>query len=127
MGKRKISQDMKECALRLWEEGWDEHDICGTLDVSRASLYRWREVFDSFGDIVRPPSPLVGRKRLITRAAVEGMRALLHAHPDTYLDELVWWLELHHNIVVAPSTLHSYLTEVGLTHKRLQKLAAERD
>ena len=127
MGYRKISDDMKECALRLWELGWDADDICGVLDISRASLYRWHALFSNFGNVVRPPSPLVGRKRLITRAAVEGMRALLHTHPDTYLDELVRWLGVHHDIVVSTATLHSCLKDVGLTRKRLQKLAVERD
>ncbi|RPD57202.1 hypothetical protein L226DRAFT_445039, partial [Lentinus tigrinus ALCF2SS1-7] len=122
-----ISEDMKECAIQLWEAGWDEDDICTTLDVSRASLYRWRKLFSELGDVVHPPSPLRGRKRLVTRAAVKGMRTLLHTHPDTYLDELVWWLGRHCDIVISRSALHACLQEVGLTHKHLQKLAAERD
>jgi hypothetical protein len=34
MGYRKISSDMKECALRLWEAGWTKLNICSALCVS---------------------------------------------------------------------------------------------
>jgi transposase-like protein len=41
MGNRKISSDLKECALRLWNAGWDIEDIYNALGVFRASIYRW--------------------------------------------------------------------------------------
>jgi hypothetical protein len=44
MGNRKISPDLKECALRLWNAGWDIEDIHNALGVSRARIYRWEAV-----------------------------------------------------------------------------------
>jgi hypothetical protein len=35
---RKISKDLKDAALRLWELGWEESDIMQDLVVSHASL-----------------------------------------------------------------------------------------
>jgi len=35
----KISSDLKEYALRLWELGWDQDIILKSLSISRASLY----------------------------------------------------------------------------------------
>jgi transposase-like protein len=40
MGNRKISSDLKECALQLWNTGWGIEDIHNALGVSRASIYR---------------------------------------------------------------------------------------
>jgi transposase len=118
---------MKDCALRLWESGWDEHDICAALLVSRRSLYRWRAIFDTFGAVKRPSSPLIGRTRIITRAVLTAVHHIYATNPDTYIDELVWWLAIHHDIVISPSTLHRNLQEAGLTRKLLRKLAYERD
>ncbi|KAG1751893.1 hypothetical protein EDB19DRAFT_1824767 [Suillus lakei] len=53
MGNRKISSDLKECALRLWNTGWDIKDIQNALGVSRASIYRWESIFAEFGTINR--------------------------------------------------------------------------
>jgi len=39
MGNRKISNDLKECALNLWNWGWDLEDITDALLVSRSSLW----------------------------------------------------------------------------------------
>ncbi|OJA14827.1 hypothetical protein AZE42_13795 [Rhizopogon vesiculosus] len=54
MGNRKISSDLKECALRLWNTGWDIEDIQNALGVSRASIYRWETVFAEFGTHFNP-------------------------------------------------------------------------
>jgi hypothetical protein len=58
MGNRKISSDLKECALKLWNLGWDIEDICDALGVSRASIYRWEAIFAECGTVKRPPSPI---------------------------------------------------------------------
>ena len=87
MVNRRISPDLKECALRLWEAGWDEEDICSALLVSRASLFRWRAIFDTFGMVNKPPSPLKGRTRIITRAVLTAVHQLYETTSDLYLDE----------------------------------------
>jgi hypothetical protein len=60
MVNQRISSDMKECALHLWESGWDEEDICDALLISCRSLYCWCAIFDTFGAVNKPQSPLVG-------------------------------------------------------------------
>lgn len=127
MVNRRISNDLKECALRLWENGWEEHDICAALCVSRASLYRWQSIFDEFGAVRRPPSPLLGRTRIITRAVFSSLHLLLKDNPDTYLDELSYWLAVYHDIKISSSALHHTLQTAGLTRKLLHKIARERD
>ncbi|KAG2344655.1 hypothetical protein BDR05DRAFT_881783 [Suillus weaverae] len=65
MVNRRISKDLKECALTLWDHGWEVKDICEVLGVSRASCFRWRNMFEELGTVARPPSPLVGCTRTI--------------------------------------------------------------
>ena len=118
---------MKECALCLWESGWDEEDICDALLISRRSLYRWCAIFNTFGAVKKPQSPLVGRTRIITRAVLTAVHQVYATNSDTYINELVWWLAIHHDIVISAMTLHRNLQEAGLTRKLLRKLALERD
>lgn len=127
MGNRKISRDLKECALRLWELGWEEHDILQGLAVSRSSLYRWRAIFDEYNDVQRPPSPLRGRTRIISRAVLTAVHDIYRNEPDMYLDELVFWLAINHDIAISKSALQKNLEEAGLTRKLLTKIAQERD
>jgi transposase len=109
MPNRRISPDLKECALRLWESGWSRSDICTTLSVSQASLYRWAKIFDEFGSVNPPPPPIRGRPRIIGLAALSAIKELYEAHPSTYLDELQWFLAIHHNIAISISALHENL------------------
>ncbi|PCH39788.1 hypothetical protein WOLCODRAFT_68487 [Wolfiporia cocos MD-104 SS10] len=127
MGNRKISEDMKLCALRLWASGWVQDDICKILGISGRSLYRWQHIFEDFGHAVKPPSPLHGRICIITRIVMDSIHLLYQNHPDTYLDELLFWLAIHHDIIISPSALQRNLREAGLTCKLLHKIAAERD
>ncbi|KAI0062011.1 hypothetical protein BV25DRAFT_1804463 [Artomyces pyxidatus] len=124
---RKISNDLKECALELWEKGWDEEDIQEALGVSRRSLFRWRAIFREFGTVQKPPSPLRGRVRTITRHILDAMADLYHLHPDTYLDELQLWLAINHDVDISLSGIQKNLDQVGLTLKLLHKIARERD
>lgn len=127
MVNRRISSDIKECALRLWTSGWDRMDICWALSVSQASLYRWMHIFEEFGSVIKPPSPLRGRPRIITLAVLTAVKELYERHPDTYLDELQWFLAVHHDIVISISALEVNLSKAGLTRKLLHKIAKERD
>jgi transposase len=127
MVNRRISPDMKKCALDLWDRGWTVEDICDMLRVSRASLYRWDAIFEEHGNVIRPPSPLIGRTRIITRAVLTTIHALYEREPDLYLDELCTFLAVEHNLIISKSTLSRNLAQAGLTYKILHKIAIERD
>jgi len=85
MVNRRISNDIKEVGLSLWERGWEVLDICEALYVSRSSLYRWRGIFEEHGAVIRPPSPLKGRTRIITRAVLEAIRIVYKSIPTSIL------------------------------------------
>ena len=105
MGNRKISRDLKGCALQLWELGHDLEFICESLCISQASMFQWRSIFDEFSSVNWPPSPLLRRLKIIIHAVMMAM----------YLDELIWWLVIHHNIVISCSALYKNLKVAGLT------------
>lgn len=94
--------------------------------MSHASLFHWRAIFNTFGTVNKPPLPLKGWTRIITRTVLT-VHQVYGAAADIYLDELVWWLAIHHDIVISCSTLQETLQAAGLTWKLLQKLALERD
>jgi transposase len=127
MGNRRISSDLKERALLLWESGWEIKDICYVFHVSPRSLYRWCEIFDEFGKVTKPPSPLRGHERIISLATLNAAKEIFFHDPSVMLDELMWYLAIHHNIAISKSALQVTLVRAGLTRKMLQKIAVERD
>ncbi|KIJ18228.1 hypothetical protein PAXINDRAFT_9313 [Paxillus involutus ATCC 200175] len=127
MGNRRISNDIEECALHLWEIGWTIEDISFALNVSRSSLYRWEALFNELGAVARPPSPLQGPTQILTRALLTACEELYAQESDLYLDKVVTWLALVHDIEISPSTLSRNLKEAGLTRKILHKLTVKRD
>jgi len=70
---------------------------------------------------------LCGRPRTIGFAALTAIKDLYEQHSDTYLDELQWFLAIHHNIAISTSALQDNLEKAGLTHKVLHKIAIEHD
>jgi transposase len=127
MGNRRISPDLKECALRLYNSGWDPHDIKDTLLISISSLYRWLENLETHGNVIRPRSAPKGPDRIITQAVLTAVQTLYETESDLYLDELVIWLAIEHDIAISVSALHLALKNAGLTRKLLHKIAIERD
>jgi transposase len=127
MGNRRISSDLKERALILWEAGWSREDICYAFHVSPRSLYRWRAILEEFGTVTKPPSPLRGRERLVSLAALNAAKEIFFHDPSVMLDELAWYLAIHHDIAISISALQKTLVRAGLTRKMLQKIASERN
>ncbi|PCH45001.1 hypothetical protein WOLCODRAFT_77590 [Wolfiporia cocos MD-104 SS10] len=101
MVNRHISADLKACALRLWNSGWDEQDICDALQVSRSSIYRWCRIFAEFGTVNKPPSPLCGQLKIITSVVLNSIQQLYRSDSATFLNELRWWLAVNHDIAIS--------------------------
>ncbi|KAF5339699.1 hypothetical protein D9758_014904 [Tetrapyrgos nigripes] len=129
MVNRQISTDLKECAVRLWEAGWDRGDICYALAILKSSLYQWVQIFEELGTVNKPPSPLRGRPRILGLAAFTAAQEIYknRSTNSTYLDELVWYLAIHHDVVISKSALHENLQQAGLSRKLLSKIAKERN
>ena len=100
----RISNDLKETALRLWDHGWELKDICEALRVSERS-YRWRHIFEEFGTATKPPAPLTDRTRIITRVLLTGVEDLFVEDSELFLDEVCTWLVVKHDIIISTSSL----------------------
>ena len=55
----KISADLKECALQLWELGYKPDFILESLCISNVSMYRWHNIFAEFSSVNWLPFPLL--------------------------------------------------------------------
>jgi transposase len=126
MGNRRISPDLKNAALDMWQLGWEESDIMQALCVLRSSLYRWKKLFEELGTVTKPPSPLRGRARIITHAILTICHEIYQKQPDVYLTELAWFLAIHHDIAISISALQRNIDDAGLTRKLLHTIARER-
>jgi hypothetical protein len=62
-----------------------------------------------------PPNPLRGRPSLLTTAARKDLHGLLHEDPDLYLDEILEWLVIAHDIAMSRSALALHLREASIT------------
>ncbi len=127
MGNRHIPTQIKDIALELWTLGWDPSNICHIFHVLPRSLYRWRNLFETFRTPENQPAPLHGRPHIVSLAVLDAIHVLLKSHPDTYLDKLQWFLAIHHDLPISLSTLQHNLIRAGLTRKLLHTIAVERD
>ena len=123
----RISSDLKECALCLWQLDWEELDILQGLAVSHSSLYRWRNIFEELRGVNQPPLPLHGCTHIISHAVLMAVHDVYNGDPDIYLNKLIFWLAIHHDIIISKSALHKNLEEASLTRKLLHKIAQEHD
>jgi hypothetical protein len=91
--------------------------------ILRASLYRWKAIFEEHGSVNQPYFSLCGWARILTRAVLTAVHTLYESDSDLYLDELVLWLAVHHNIGISVSALQENLQKARLTRKLLPKIA----
>lgn len=122
-----ISPDLKQRALYLFlEEGWEINQITAALGVHSKSIERWEDNYQKYGT-VNPPTPLRGRPRLLSSGIAEELHELLVESPSLLLDEIGEWLAIYHDQPISTAALHRNLKDLGLTYKRLKRIAAERD
>ena len=103
MVNHRISADVKAHALELWQAGWSKTDVCFAFHVSPRSIYHWLAIFDEFGTVTKPPSPLRGRHRIVGLAALTAAKELYFLDQSVMLDELQWHLAIHHDLPISIS------------------------
>jgi transposase len=124
---RTISLDIKQRALYLLlEEGWEMDQITAALGVYSTSVERWEHNYETHG-CVNPPTPLRGRRRLLSSDIAEELHEMFIENPSLLLDEIGEWLAIYHDQPISTTALHDNLKDLGLTYKRLKRIAAERD
>jgi transposase len=124
---RHISEDLKERATCLAEQGYIPRNIWDIFGISERSLQRWRRCLREHGSVVPPRLKPRGRPRLVDYRQTNELISLVEEAPDIYIHEIQEWLAVAHDIGLSRSTVSRILKDVNLTFKRLRKAAAERD
>lgn len=124
----RITRDVKIAAIRIFERGlMDLDDILECCQLSRRTWYRILKLWQTTGDVVSQSKSLRGRVRALDREDIDYILQLLRQNPDYFLDELLSLLKTNRFISVHFTTIHNELLRAGVSRKRLQCIALERD
>ncbi|KAJ7817525.1 hypothetical protein B0H13DRAFT_1532645, partial [Mycena leptocephala] len=124
---RHISDDIKQRALWLLDADYLTEDVCEILGVSMASVYRWKENYETYGSVRPPPNPVQGRPRILNADQTHDLFTLLAEAPEMYLDEITDWIAVTHDEGISRTAIHTLIWDTGLSYKLLRRAAAERD
>ena len=127
MAFRKISRDMKERAIWLYDHGWLKRDILHILGISRSSLKRWRRNLQRYGNVIPPRNPMLGRPSILNGLQVHEIVNAISQSPELFLDEIRDWVIVSMDVGLSRSTIARIIKDLGFTYKYLRKAAAERD
>ena len=128
MPYRKISRDLKFCAIRLYErEVLSLEDILDCVGFSERTFYRILRLYNDTGNVVQQRlGTSSGRPRLLHFDDVDYLLRLVRQRPDWFLDELLDLLKTNRFISVHYVTIHRELVCAGASLKKLKKIASER-
>jgi transposase len=127
MGNRRISPDLKKCAVELELLGWDMEDVADILGVSSKSVKRWRDNMMDHGTLDRPHRRPPGPPRKLSSVILPQLLDLLREAPSLYLVEMSEWLAIIHDVKVSVPTIHRILKDVDFSWKVLTHHARQRD
>lgn len=125
---RKISRDVKLAAINLHEH---QHlaleDILACTGFSESTFWRILKLWRETGDVVRHTFGIRGRPRTLHCDDVLYLVRLVQHRPEWFLDELLRLLDTNRFISVHYTTIHRELTRVGISLKKLKRIAKERN
>ena len=123
-----ISRDVKIAALRLYEkELLDPEVIWDCCGFSRRTWYRILKLWHETGDVVPRRNGKRGRPRLLDREDIDYLLQLIQDNPSYFLDELLLLLKTNRFISIHFTTIYQELERLNVSHKKLTKIAIERD
>lgn len=124
---RHISKEVKERTLWLLDHDYIPEDVAEILGVSKRSVARWKAYQEEHGSVIPPHDPQQGRPRFLTAEATRDVMDLVNESPEMLLEEIRQWIAVVHDLPMSRTALHENLSDLGITYKRLRKVAAERD
>jgi transposase len=124
---RIIHRDVKIAAIQLAERQLlPFNDILLCCGFSRRTFFRIMKLWRETGDVVNEPA-MRGRLRTLHCTDIHYLKQLIRQNPDYFLDELLRMLKTNRFISVHYTTIHDELTRAGVSRKRLQRIALERN
>jgi transposase len=127
MGNRKISDDLKEAALRLRQDGQTPGYIKHITGISRRTLFRTQKRKHDTGSVAKAQAIGRGRPRSLLHSDAAYLLRLARHKPTLFLDEYARRLKDFRHLPISLATIHRTLERAGLSVKHVQKLASERD
>lgn len=125
---RKISDDIKRAAIHLSERDLlslqDILDCCG---FSEWTWYRVTKLWREMDDVINQPRTVPGRPRHLDREDIDYLLQLICDNPDYFLDDLVDLTWTNRFISAHFITIFNELDRAGMSHKRLKRIAWERN
>ncbi|KAF7336106.1 Transposase domain-containing protein [Mycena venus] len=128
MPGRVVQYQVKLAAMNLFER--DILPLSEILDIvgfSESTFWRVRKLWRETGWVEKPKSSTSGRRRLLHRDDIDYILRLVNLRPDYFLDELLTMLEHNRFISVHFTTIFRELQRLGVSRKKLKKIAAERN
>lgn len=125
---RKISDDLKDAALRLKARGRDTNfEISQITGFCTRTLYRAHQRKLLAGSVAPLQAIGRGRPRSLIRRDCDYLLRLAKHKPTLFLDEYAQRLQQNRELSVCVTTIHRSLERAGLNVKHVQKMASERD
>ena len=102
-------------------------DILDCLQMSERTLYQILNLRNNTDDVVRHTFGIRGRPCIHHFDNINYLKQLLKAHPDWFLDELLFLLETNRFISAHYMMIHRELVHTNVSTKELKKIASERN
>jgi len=128
MVERNISDSVKLAAMKLYERDLPNlDDILECCDLSASTFWQVWKLYKWTGQVSPPKSHTQGRPRKLHFDDLTYFLSLVQQHPSWFLDELLKLLEVNRFVSVHYTTIHCELKQAGISLKKLQIIAKERN
>jgi transposase len=125
---RLISADTKYAAIRMYNANVLELDqICYFLGMSESTFWRSLRLWRKTGYVSKPRSTTRGRPRVLHFDDIHYLIRIIEHRPNLFLDELQHLLATNRFISTHFTTVFRTLEQAGVSRKKLQKIAMERN
>lgn len=124
----KISRNVKIAAMKLYEDAHMSKDnIIHCVGFSESTFWCTLKLWRETGDVVTPLCATHGCPRLLLYDDVDYLVRLIEHHPTWFLDEFSEMLDSNRFISIHYVTVHRTLECAGVSYKKLQCIAKERN
>ncbi|KAJ6571592.1 hypothetical protein B0H19DRAFT_1219024 [Mycena capillaripes] len=128
MPGRTVQYQVKLAAMNLFERDiLPLQDILDIVGFSESTFWRVRKLWRETGWVEKPKSEIRGRRRLLHRDDLDYIMSLVKLRRDWFLDEMLNLLKHNRFISVHFTTIFRELERLGMSRKKLKKIASERN
>eukprot|EP00732_Lithocolla_globosa_P003604 Lithocolla_globosa_v1_NODE_2963_length_1811_cov_4.533030.p1 type:complete len:232 gc:universal NODE_2963_length_1811_cov_4.533030:796-1491(+) len=126
-GGAPYGSDVRWRVVSKWQNGITNRQIMRDLDVGKTFVNKIKRLYRRFGDVWDPFAKSKGVKPCLSSATMEFLSDLMTETPDLLLDEIQLEVEAFAGFEVDRSTVWRALKKIGITWKKLTRVASERN